>query len=187
MALPIVPKGAAAEHEPPQDTRSKLRAARTRLARNSTRRFVLPGYDDSNPELGGAQLVIRYKRMTVEELDAAFGDARLKQHRGDDGKVDSVAINAQFLVDACDEILLLEPDGETLTALVPGHKTTYTVNLDTNESLGTFLGIEELPSIRAQLVAAFGDNEIALNDHSAVVVNWMRAANTADEDSLGER
>lgn len=185
MSLPIVPKGAVGDHDEPRDPRARLRAARERLAKASTKLFVLPGYDDSNPELGGAQLVARYRRLTVEELAKAFGSDRLQRHR-EDGKLDSVAVNAQFLVDACDEIMLREPDGQ-FTPLVDGAKTTYTVNLETSESLGTFLGIEHLPSIRAQLVAAFGDNEIALNDHSEAVVDWMKYANQADEDSLGER
>lgn len=185
MSLPIVPKGAVAEHEPQQDPRARVRAAREGLAKASTKRFVIPGYDETNTALGGARLVARYRRMLVEELDEAFGVERLNQHRGDDGKVDTVAVNAQFLADACEEITLHEPDGMVLP-LVDGARITYKFDLATGESLGTFLGIEQLPSLRAQMVAAFGDNEIALNDHSKAVVDWMQSANTADEDSLGE-
>jgi hypothetical protein len=170
------PAGAAGEA--PASVRDRLRARREQLAKGSTRLFVLPGYEE-NTVLGG-QLVARYRRMTFEELtkavpESGFGDA-----------VDVVAKNAQFLVDACDEILIRETDG-TLTQLVEGHKTTYTVNLETGESLGTLMGVENLPTIRAQLVAEFGDNELALNEHSFDVHRWMVSANDADGDTaLGE-
>lgn len=174
--LPIRHKaseGAAGEQGP--SVRDRLRARQRELAAGKTRLFVLPGYDQPDGPLGG-QLVARYRRMTFDEITRQRAN----------GTDDVVAYNAQFLVDACDEILIREPDG-TITPLVEGHKTTYTVNLDTGESLGTLLGLEHLASIREQMVAAFGENELALNEHSGDVHAWMVRANDLDaEMAVGE-
>lgn len=183
--LPIRRKpteGAAGQQEQGQSPRERLRAHRQALASTSTKTFVLPGYDADNGPLGG-ELLVRYRRMLVEELTEAFTRERWVDG---EGKYDTVAANAQFLVDACEDITIREPDG-SITPLVEGHETTYTVNLETGQSLGTIMGVEHLPSIREQLVAEFGDNEIALNEHSRVVHLWMTSANTADlEKALGE-
>jgi hypothetical protein len=177
-----IPAGAAGDHEQPTSVRDRLRSRRGQLAKGSTRLFVVPGYDDESGPLGG-QLVVRYRRMLFDELTDAF---RRDRWIDENGHVDTVAANVQFLVDSCDEILIREPDG-TLTPLVEGHKTTYTVNLDTGESLGTVMGVDDLPTIRAQLVAEFGDNELTLNDHSGEVHRWMVSANDLDaETALGE-
>jgi hypothetical protein len=171
-----VPAGAAGDTHA-LTPRERLRASRQRLADGSTRLFVLPGYEN-NPELGG-QLVARYRRLGFEELTAAF-------NRQGDGEVDVVAMNAQFLVDSCEEIMIRESDG-TLTPLVDGHKTTYTVDLQTGQSLGTLMGVDNLPTIRDQLVAEFGGNELAVNEHSGDVHRWMVSANAVDaETALGE-
>lgn len=177
-----VPEGAAGQAERPRSARDRLRARREKLAAGSTRLFVLPGYDGANEELGG-QLVARYRRMLFDEITEAFRHDRWVDKNG---KVDIVAANAQFLVDACVDIFIREPDG-TVTPLVDGHPTTYTINLESGESLATILGVEHLPDVRAQLVAAFGDNELALNEHSGEVHQWMVAANDEDgETALGE-
>jgi hypothetical protein len=175
-ALPIrrrVPDGAHGQQH--ASVRVRLRARQQQLARDSTRLFVLPGYDDTNGALGG-QLLVRYRRMTFDEITRQRAN----------GTDDTVAYNTQFLVDACDDIMIREPDG-SLTPLVEGHKTTYTVNLDTGESLGTVLGFEHLTSAREQIVAAFGENELAVNIHAGEVHDWMTRANDADaETALGE-
>lgn len=167
------PEGAAGDQA--LSVRDRLRARQQQLARDSTRLFVLPGYDQPDGPLGG-QLLARYRRMTFDEITR-------QRAQGTD---DVVAYNTQFLVDACDEILLREPDG-TLVPLVEGHKTTYTVNLDSGESLGTLLGFEHLPTAREQIVAAFGENELAVNMHAGEVHDWMTRANDADaEMAVGE-
>lgn len=170
--------GAAAQDNGAAGVRARLRAARERLAQGSTRLFVLPGYDTDNPELAGGQLVARYRRLTFEDLQKAFQGIR-------EGS-DVVAANAQFLVDACEEILYRDPDGQ-LHELVEGAATTYTINLQTHQSLATVLGVEHEPTARDQLVAAFGGNELAVNEHSGLVHAWMTSANHADaETALGE-
>jgi hypothetical protein len=182
MTLPIrekAPAGAAAAAAAPDDLRTRLRRHRAKLAADSTKLFVLPGYDKDNPELGG-ELLARYRRMGFEELAEAFKGVG---ESSEPGKI--VTANAQFLIDCCDEILFRDHSG--LRPLVPGAKTTFTINLDTSESLATFLGIENRPTARDQLVEVFGGNELTVNQHSGDVHRWMISANRADaQAALGE-
>lgn len=173
MSLNLQPKGGAADDAGGDDFRARLRKRREHLAKGSTKLFVLPFYDESNEALGG-QLLARYRRLSFDEITAVFN-----------GGEDIVAMNAQFLINACDELLFHDESG--YHPLVPGHKTTYTINLETEESLATILGVEHLPSAKDQLIAAFGESEFALNDHSGEVHRWMISANASDgEQALGE-
>lgn len=179
MSLNLEPKGggAAARAIESGDFRARLRARREALAKDSTRVFVLPGYDVDNPEMGGWQLVARYRRLTIDERAEIFTAERINK--------DVVAANTQFLVEACDEILYRDEHG--LHPLVEGHKTTYALDTASGQSLGTILGLDDLPSVRDQIVAAFGENELAVGDHSGEVDRWMVSANDADGDqALGE-
>lgn len=174
MSLNIGPKvGAVEGADAGLDFRSRLRRRREQLTNGSTKLFVLPFYDTDNEELGG-QLLARYRRLSLEES--------LKILNGDGDIIDR---NAQFLIDACDEIVFRDADG--YHPLVPGHKTTYTINLETGQSLATILGVEHLDSAREQMVAAFGESEFALSDHSGEVHRWMVSQNASDgEQALGE-
>lgn len=175
------PEGAAGRREP-APVIQRLRARQQQLSQGSRRSFVLPGYDSGNEALGG-ELVAYYRRMTFDELEAVFAVDRWTD---DAGKYDVVAANAQFLSDACEDLEIHEPDG-TRTPLIEGHATTYVINLASGQSLATLLGVDHLPSLRAQMVEAFGKNELALNEHSGVVHRWMVSANSADQEkALGE-
>jgi len=185
MSLNLGPKGpqggAAANAAQPGDYRARLRAAREQLAKGSTKRFVLPGYDADNPVLGGA-LIVRYRRLLADELTEAF---RYDRWADESGKMDFVAANAQFLIDACVDMTIRDDQGDH--PLVPGHETTYTINLDSGESLASIMGVDHITEARDQLVAIFGDNELVLNEHSEEVHRWMVSANSADGDqALGE-
>lgn len=169
--------GAAAGAARDLDPRTQMRMRREQLLKGSTRTFVLPGYDVDNEELGGWQIVARYRRLGFKKLQEIFTTSAVAE--------DVVAVNVQFLVEACEEIFYRDHDG--LHPLVSGHKTRYTVNLETSESLGTFLGVDHLPSMREQLVAAFGENELAVNDHSGDVHRWMISLNADDgQTAVGE-
>lgn len=185
MSLNLQPKaataGAAGSAARPTDFRARLKAAREQLAKGSTHRFVLPGYDADNPVLGG-ELIVRYRRLLADELTEAF---RYDRWTDETGKMDVVAANAQFLIDACIDMELRDADGAQ--PLTDGYATTFTVNLESGESLATIMGLDEIREARDQMVAIFGDNELALNEHSDEVHRWMVSANSADGDqALGE-
>lgn len=181
MSLDLHPKtpsgGAAEADEAQRDPRVRLRARQAKLKKGSSRLFVLPGYDADNPEMDGVQLVARYNRLTDAEIREVLAPGQVEE--------DLTAANAQFLIEACDEILYRDKHG--LHQPVEGHKTKFELNLESGESFGTLVGVDDQPSIRAQMVEGFGGNDLLLNSHSGDVHRWMVDANAADnEQALGE-
>lgn len=167
--LPIEPKdpggAATAAEDAGEDIVARIRRRHQQMAAASTRLFDLPGYN--------GEVVARYKRLTYEQLRKVLFQT----------DADVVGKNAQFLIDACDEILFREDDG-TLTPVVAGCKTTFEFNLESRHSFATVLGIEHIDTLHGQVVEAFAGNELALNDHAGQVHAWMVAANALDEETV---
>lgn len=165
LHLQHVPAGGAiTQAEDRLDPLASIRRKQQALQHARTQDFDLPGY--------GGELVIRYRRLGVQEFrQAIWGSAETE-----------IDANLQFLIDACDGIYRRREDG-TLHPLWPDdveHRPTVAPRYGDMDDL---LGMEH-DTVRASVLALFGGNELAVNDHSGRVEEWMRTVQAEEDASL---
>lgn len=151
MAIPLEPTRSPGQHvEDAADPLTIIRRRQQQLADATTEVFEIAEYD--------GDLAVRYQRLDLakyREVLLATGGAEWEPF-------------AQFLIDACVEILRRNPDGE-LEPLIDGRVTTF-------NDIGPLLGFPEGSTARQDVLAVWGGNQIRLADHADDVSQWMRAA-----------
>lgn len=108
----------------------------------------------------GTSTVIRYRRLGHEETTAALTSPGSQWER-----------NAQFLIKACDEILVRNQDGD-LEPVIPGQRVTFDLRPGESIPLHQALGVDE-PDIRRSVLRVFQGAERPLLIHAAEVDAWM--------------
>jgi hypothetical protein len=110
-------------------------------------------------DVPGTRFAVRYRRLGYEDSMKALG-----------GDGAAWECNAQFLIDACDEILARAQDG-TLEPVKPGAKVTFAWAPD-SEPLHAVLGRDE-PDVRRSVLRFFQGAERVLLLHAQAVDAWM--------------
>jgi hypothetical protein len=155
---PVQPPGGAASGA--ADPLTLIRRRQQQLAANDTEVFEIAEY--------GGDLAIRYRRLPLAQYrETLLGSAGSEWER-----------YAQFLIEACDELLRRDPDGD-LVPLVDGRKTTF-------NDVGQALGFPDDNTVRQDVLAVWGGNDIRLVAHGDEVAAWMRSAqDAADQEVVG--
>lgn len=110
-------------------------------------------------DIPGTSFAVRYHRLGYEEsMKALSGDGSVWER------------NAQFLIDACDEILRRGDDGK-LQPVKPGARVTFAWSPE-SEPLHLVLGRDE-PDIRRSVLRLFKGAERVLLLHAQQVDAWM--------------
>jgi hypothetical protein len=140
---------------------ARLRAHRRALEDGRTETFALPEY--------AGELAIRYRRLGHEETQQVLFDPDIPT---------VLERNAQFLIDACEEVHGLE-DGQPVT-LGPGGRA---VRFD--RDLAAVLGFDA-GTARDVVLQLFDGDENAVIEHSDEVYTWMKRRHEAAEKALVE-
>ena len=139
------------------DPVERIRRRQEHLAEQSTELFVLAEYD--------GELAIRYRRLSLEKARHALtASSGIEVER-----------YAQFLIEACDEIL--RRDGDRWVPLIDGQTTTF-------NTIGGALGFDN-ETVRQDVLAVFGGHEHLVAAHGDAVDAWMTSARADDQDLLG--
>lgn len=138
----------------------ELRAAYTAIDNQDD-----PAHTETFP-IPGTRTVVRYRRLGQEQSTEALTSPGSQWER-----------NAQFLVKACDEILVRNDQGE-LEPVIPGQRVTFDLRPGVSIPLHQALGVDE-PDIRRSVLRLFQGAERPLLIHAAQVDAWM--------DTLHER
>ena len=160
MTLPIEPKtpveAAAAAGEDPI---AELRAIYDSVLAQQTEDFPIHGYD--------GRLIVRYRILAADrarEILNAPGETTEQRH-------------AQFLLEACDEILYRYNDGEVRR--FPQGKVTYRLELGadgtepSDATLDQVMGWPPATDARQIVLDMFGGKWGELNRHAVAVDRWM--------------
>lgn len=117
-------------------------------------------------DIVGSRAAVRYRRMrNAERLALA---RRVQANEPDSGQFE---VNAQFLIEACDEILVRGAGGE-LEPLIPGQKVTFDLRPGESVALHQAMGVEER-DIRRSVLRLFQGVDDALLAHAELVSEWM--------------
>jgi hypothetical protein len=140
-------------------------------------RAVYTAIDDEQAQthvfdVEGSNAAVRYRRMRIEDRIRAQGpeDADTVWER-----------NAQFLIEACDEILARHPETGELEPLIPGERVTFGWS-ETSKPLHEALSIPET-NVRRSVLRLFQGVDAALLRHAEEVDGWMGSV----EDRTRER
>lgn len=151
------------EHKPTQDQAAaggfldELRAIYTAIDDDTTQTEVF--------DVEGSHAAIRYRRMLLED--------RLRTQGGDGAVWET---NAQFLIEACVEILHRDPATGELEPAVPGKRVTFDWREDSTP-LHDALGVHET-DVRRSVLRLFQGVDEALLRHAQAVDEWMAKADT---------
>lgn len=119
-------------------------------------------------DVEGSRAAVRYRRLSFKQSQAALAsDGELWEQ------------NAQFLIEACDEILIRNPakkpgpkgDGD-LEPLVEGQRVTFDLRPGESIPLHQALGVQETDVRRSVLRLFQGADQVLLR-HGAAVDLWM--------------
>lgn len=124
-------------------------------------------------DVEGSHAAVRYRRMLIED--------RLRTHGGDGAVWENAA---QFLIEACVEILVRDPETGELEPVLPGAKVTFDWRADSTP-LHEALGRPE-SDVRRSVLRLFQGVDDALVRHAERVDEWMaRVRNLAEEKFQG--
>lgn len=131
-------------------------------------RAVFEAIDDDTEQtevfdVEGSNAAVRYRRMSYDAVRAALAS---------DGN--EVERNAQFLIEACDEILIRNTDGD-LEPVITGERITFDLRPGESVSLAKALGADE-PDVRRSVLRLFKGVDQALLRHAQAVDAWMATA-----------
>lgn len=147
-------------------------------------RSVFEAIDDREQQtelfdVEGTNAVVRYRRMLQEDRLAIAPRAREL-----DPRVREWEINAQFLIDACDEILIRDPVSGVVGPLVDGKVVTFAIDPARGTlALAQALGVQE-PDVRRAALRLFRGVDDALLRHAQQVDGWMRSVRAKVEDAF---
>jgi hypothetical protein len=113
-------------------------------------------------DVAGTHAAVRYRRMRLED--------RLKSQSPEDAET-VWERNAQFLIEACVEILRRDPETGHLSPAVPGETVTFDWRPD-SIPLHQALGITE-DNVRRSVLRLFQGVDEELLRHSEQVDRWM--------------
>ena len=129
--------------------------------RNQTETFDIPG----------TNVAVRYHRLSQEDTLKAVTSEGSEWER-----------NAQFLIDACQEILYRNPAGD-LEPVKPGVKTTFAWTPESTP-LHTVLGRDDITDIRQSVLRLFQGAERVLILHAGQVDAWMDRLHAETEEKF---
>lgn len=163
------------EHKPTEATKAatgfldELRAVYQAIDSDDTQTKVF--------DVEGTRAAVRYRRMLQEDrLDIA------RRAREQNPQIKSWEINAQFLIEACEEILGRDPDTDELAPVTPGKRVTFDWQPDSTP-LHEVLGVNETDARRSVWRLFQGVDE-ALLRHAEEVDTWMGAAETTTAEKF---
>jgi hypothetical protein len=157
----------------------RLRQKKVESAENKTLDLDIPGY--------GGELFCRYKILDNPTVNAIAKNAR-KESKGD--QAEGAYINAcDIIIAACEEFFARDNGEEIPLSKSPHVNTSLPVKYDHN--LVEILQLEVIPDekvgpARQALIQLFGENQIAITAHSALVMRWMMKTSLAMDMELGE-
>lgn len=161
------PEGPPAAAGSPLD---ELRAAYTAIDDEQAQTHVL--------EVEGTRTVVRYRRMTR-------GDRNKLARRvlAEDGSGE-FEVNAQFLIEACVEILFQDPKTDELRPVLDGRVVTFAVDpMRDTTTLAAALGVEERDARRSVLRLFQGVDE-ALLRHASLLDAWMGSVQDKTDETF---
>lgn len=129
-------------------------------------RAVYDAIDDDEAQtrvfdVEGCHAAVRYRRMRIaDRLRTQGGDGELWEN------------NAQFLIEACDEILYRDPDTNELGPILPGERVTFALRPGESIPLHQALGADET-DIRRSVLRLFQGADQPLLRHAEMVDEWM--------------
>lgn len=122
-------------------------------------------------DVAGTHVAVRYRRLGYDESLKTLG-----------GEGSFAERNAQFLIDACDEILYRDPETGDLGPVVPGARVTFDWRPDSTP-LHEALGRTET-DIRRSVLRLFKGAERVMLLHAQEVDAWMDTLRTADAEAF---
>lgn len=133
-------------------------------------RAVYNAIDDTEAQtkvfdVEGSFAAVRYRRMRLEDREKIGSDVL-----GNDGK--RLDVNAQFLIEACEEILLHDPETGEIGPVIPGEKVTFDYRPGESIPLHQALGEPE-SDIRRSVLRLFQGVDDAVMNHAERVETWM--------------
>jgi hypothetical protein len=112
-------------------------------------------------DVPGSNAAIRYRRLGLKESTQAL-----------DSEGELWERNAQFLITACEEILIRNPDTGELEPIVEGERVTFDLRPGESVALHQALGENET-DIRRSVLRLFQGADRVLVMHAAHVDAWM--------------
>lgn len=132
-------------------------------------------------DVEGVRAAVRYRRkLNSERLKI------VRQARERDSGVAEWEVNAQFLIESCEEILFYDPETGEPKPLIDGQVVTFAVDpVRGTMTLASALGVEERDA-RRSVLRLFQGVDDALLRHAEQVDAWMSSVRSrADREFAG--
>ena len=153
----------------------RLRRAAQEAAEDKYTDIDIPGY--------GGELFCRYRLLSSFEIDQI-----VKRSRNSSGRSEQLMNNVlDNVITACEELCLRENGEDIPLRQHPEYDgdRDIPVRYDGNLARFVMLEIEGPPSARKVVLALFGNNDIAVSHHAAILSRWMMRSSSEIDELLG--